>query len=67
MQFQPFEPDIEVFGPSIDAILEGFTLFPTLALEKLAHRGIGDVCEDENGQAPTSSSIAIAGTRSPTG
>lgn len=50
MQFQPFESGIEVFGPSIDAILEGFTLFPTLALEKLARRGIGEICTGDGGK-----------------
>ena len=43
MQFRAFEPGIEVYGPSIDAIIEGFSLFPTIALEKLAQRGIGEI------------------------
>ena len=43
MQFSPFEPGIEVFGASIDAVVEGFALFPTIGLEKLAQHGIGEM------------------------
>ena len=41
MQFKPFEPDIEVYGASIDAIVDAFKLFPSIALKRLLNYGIG--------------------------
>jgi hypothetical protein len=41
MQFKPFEPGIEVYGASIDAIVEAFKLFPSVALKRLLNYGIG--------------------------
>jgi len=41
MQFKPFEPGIEVFGASIDAIVDAFKLFPSVALKRLVSAGIG--------------------------
>src|SRR5688500_6630490 len=41
MQFKPFEPGIEVFGASIDAIVDAFKLFPSIALKRLVNAGIG--------------------------
>lgn len=41
MQFVAFEPDIEVYGVSIHAIVEAFKLFPSIALKRLATHGIG--------------------------
>lgn len=41
MQFKPFEPDIEVYGASVDAIVEAFRLFPSVALKRLLNYGIG--------------------------
>jgi hypothetical protein len=41
MQFKPFEPGIEVYGVSIDAFVEAFKLFPSVALKKLVSQGIG--------------------------
>jgi hypothetical protein len=41
MQFKPFEPGIEVYGASIDAIVDAFKLFPSVALRKLLNYGIG--------------------------
>jgi len=41
MQFKPFEPDLEVYGASIDAIVDAFKLFPSVALKRLANYGIG--------------------------
>jgi hypothetical protein len=41
MQFKPFEAGIEAYGASIDAIVEAFKLFPSVALRRLAAVGIG--------------------------
>ena len=41
MQFKPFEPDIEVYGASIDAIVDAFKLFPSVVLRRLVNYGIG--------------------------
>jgi hypothetical protein len=41
MQFKPFEPGIEVYGASIDAVVDAFKLFPSIALKKLVNAGIG--------------------------
>ena len=41
MQFKPFEPGIEAYGASIDAIVEAFKLFPSVALKRLVTVGIG--------------------------
>jgi hypothetical protein len=41
MQFKSFEPGIEVYGSSIDAIVEAFKLFPSVALKRLVNHGIG--------------------------
>lgn len=54
MQFKPFEPGIEVYGASIDAIVEAFKLFPSIAFKKLVSYGIGtmqgrEVVIDRNG------------------
>jgi hypothetical protein len=43
MQFKPFEQGIEVYGASIDAIVEAFRLFPSVALKQLVNYGIGTV------------------------
>jgi hypothetical protein len=43
MQFKPFEPGIEVFGASIDAIVDAFKLFPSIALKRLVNAGIGSM------------------------
>ena len=47
MQFKPFEPDIEVYGASIDAIVEAFKLFPSIALKRLVSYGIGTLKEKD--------------------
>jgi hypothetical protein len=41
MQFKPFEPGIEAYGASIEAIVEAFKLFPSVALKRLVAAGIG--------------------------
>jgi hypothetical protein len=41
MQFKAFEPGIEVYGASIDAIVDAFKLFPSIALKRLVNQGIG--------------------------
>jgi hypothetical protein len=41
MQFKAFEPDIEVYGASIDAIVDAFKLFPSIVLKRLLNYGIG--------------------------
>jgi hypothetical protein len=41
MQFKPFEPGIEAYGASIDAVVDAFKLFPSVALKRLAAFGIG--------------------------
>jgi hypothetical protein len=41
MQFKAFEAGIEVYGVSINAIVEAFKLFPSIALKRLAAHGIG--------------------------
>ena len=43
MQFKAFEPGIDVYGSSLDAIVEAFKLFPSVALKRLASQGIGSV------------------------
>jgi len=43
MQFKSMESGIEVYGVSIDAIVEAFRLFPSIALKRLANRGIGSL------------------------
>ena len=43
MQFKAFEPGIEVYGSSVDAFVEAFKLFPSVALKRLATNGIGTV------------------------
>lgn len=43
MQFKAFEPGILVYGVSINAIVEAFKLFPSIALKRLATHGIGGV------------------------
>ena len=63
MQFKPFEPGIEVFGASIDAIVEAFRLFPSVALKQLASYGIGtvkgrDVVVDRDAWYPLSNWLA---------
>jgi len=55
MQFKAFEPGIDVYGSSIDAIVDAFKLFPSIALKRLASQGIGttnafgDVVIDRDG------------------
>jgi hypothetical protein len=46
MQFQPFEPDIEVNGQTVYAVVDGFRLFRRLASEILQQEGIGRVKAD---------------------
>jgi hypothetical protein len=41
MQFKPFEPGIEAYGASIEAIVDAFKLFPSVALKRLVAAGIG--------------------------
>jgi len=41
MQFKPFEEGIEAYGASIDAIVDAFKLFPSVALKRLVAFGIG--------------------------
>jgi hypothetical protein len=41
MQFKAFEQGIDVYGSSIDAIVEAFKLFPSVALKRLVSHGIG--------------------------
>jgi len=41
MQFKAFEPGIDVYGSSLEAIVEAFKLFPSIALKRLASHGIG--------------------------
>jgi hypothetical protein len=41
MQFKPFEPGIDVYGSSIDAIVDAFKLFPSVVLKRLVNHGIG--------------------------
>jgi len=43
MQFKAFEPGIEVYGSSLDAIVDAFKLFPSIALKRLVNHGIGAV------------------------
>ncbi len=43
MEFQAFQPGIEVYGVSIHAIVDAFKLFPSIALKRLAAHGIGTV------------------------
>jgi hypothetical protein len=43
MQFKPFEPGIEVYGSSLEAIVEAFKLFPSIALKRMASHGIGTI------------------------
>jgi hypothetical protein len=43
MQFKPFEPGIEAYGASIDAVVEAFRLFPSVALKQLVTYGIGTI------------------------
>jgi len=43
MQFKAFEPGIDVYGSSLDAIVEAFKLFPSIALKRLVSHGIGTV------------------------
>jgi hypothetical protein len=43
MQFKPFEPDLEVYGASIDAVVDAFKLFPSVALKRLTNYGIGTI------------------------
>jgi hypothetical protein len=50
MQFKAFEPNIEVYGSSIDAIVEGFALFPQIGLEKLVEHGIGEMRKGSGGK-----------------
>jgi hypothetical protein len=46
MQFQPFEPDIEVNGQTVYAIVDGFRLFRRLASAVLQQEGIGSMKPD---------------------
>lgn len=46
MQFQPFEPEIEVNGQTVYAIVDGFRLFRRLASAILAQEGIGRMRSD---------------------
>jgi hypothetical protein len=43
MQFKPLEPGVEVFGASVDAIVAAFKLFPSVALKRLVHHGVGSM------------------------
>jgi hypothetical protein len=43
MQFKAFEQGIDVYGSSLDAIVEAFKLFPSIALKRLVSHGIGSV------------------------
>jgi hypothetical protein len=43
MQFRSFEPGIEVYGVSINAIVGAFKLFPSIPQKRLAAHGIGVV------------------------
>src|SRR6476659_667755 len=43
MQFKEFEPGIEVHGSSVDANVEAFKLFPSVALKRMASHGIGSI------------------------
>jgi len=43
MQFKAFEPGIEVYGSSIDAVVEAFKLFPSVGLKRMATHGIGTI------------------------
>jgi hypothetical protein len=63
MQFKPFEQGIEVYGASIDAIVEAFRLFPSVALKQLVNYGIGtikgrDVVVDREAWYPMSNWLA---------
>jgi hypothetical protein len=42
MQFKAFEPGIDVHGSSLDAIVDAFKLFPSIALKRLLSHGIGN-------------------------
>jgi hypothetical protein len=43
MQFKPLEPGVDVYGACVDAIVEAFKLFPSVALKRLVHHGIGSI------------------------
>ena len=43
MQFKAFEPGIDVYGSSIDAIVEAFKLFPSIVMKRLVSHGIGEI------------------------
>ena len=64
MQFKPFEPGIDVYGSSLDAIVDAFKLFPSIALKRLVSHGIGnvnargEVVIDKEGWYPQSSWLA---------
>jgi hypothetical protein len=64
MQFKAFEPGIDVYGSSIDAIVDAFKLFPSIALKRLASHGIGetnakgDVIIDRDGWYPQAAWLA---------
>jgi hypothetical protein len=64
MQFKPFEPGIEVFGASIDAIVDAFKLFPSIALKRLVNAGIGtmrgkDVVVNRDSWYPQANWLAV--------
>jgi hypothetical protein len=64
MQFQVFEPGIEVWGISLDAFVEAFKLFPSIALKRLAAGGIGtmrgkDVVVDKDAWYPQDKWLAV--------
>jgi hypothetical protein len=46
MQFQPFEPDIEVNGQTVYSVVDGFRLFRRLASSILQQEGIGRMKSD---------------------
>jgi hypothetical protein len=46
MQFQPFEPNIEVNGQTVYSIVDGFRLFRRLASAVLQQEGIGTMKSD---------------------